>query len=45
MQNYGMDNRPNVLFSLNYMDIQYFINAFGSNNRVFNTTYIDAVGM
>jgi hypothetical protein len=46
MKNYGFENRPNILFCLNYLEIQYFINAVGNpNRRNFNMTYIDAVGM
>jgi hypothetical protein len=43
MAGYGYAYRQNVLFTINYQTIQYFINFFGS--RAGNYTYIDAIGM
>ena len=45
MVNYGYNYRSNVLFTINYKDIQYYINAMGMRkNPAINFTYIDAIG-
>lgn len=44
LQAYGTTYRPNILFTINYKDIQYYINAMGMRSTPINFTYIDAVG-
>jgi hypothetical protein len=45
MQAYGPSFRNKVLFTLNYKDIQYYINAMGMRTSPpINFTYIDAIG-
>ena len=45
MQAYGQIFRPYVVFTINYLNTQYYINAMGSQRSPpFNFTYIDAIG-
>lgn len=45
MSTYGPSYRSNVLFTVNYKDIQYYINAMGGTRSTpYNFTYIDAIG-
>lgn len=46
MATYGYTYRSSVLFTINYKDIQYYINAIGLGMRKtpINFTYIDAIG-
>lgn len=44
MQSYGQSFRNKVLFTINYKNVQYYINAMGMTNRAVNFTYIDAIG-
>lgn len=45
MTTYGYNYRSNVLFTINYKDIQYYINAMGMRTSPpINFTYIDAIG-
>lgn len=44
MQTYGLSFRSKVLFTINYKDIQYYINAMGMRSSPINFTYIDAIG-
>ena len=43
---YGISYRSNIVFTLNYKDIQYYINAMGMEKRQnpVDFTYIDAIG-
>jgi hypothetical protein len=45
INSYGIVLRNNVLFTINYKDIQYYINAMGMRTTPVNYTYIDAIGM
>lgn len=46
MAAYGATYRPQVLFTINYKDIQYYINAMGMRTSPpINFTYIDAIGL
>ncbi len=44
MKKYGNSFRSNVLFTINYKDVQYYINAMGMRTTPINFTYIDAIG-
>ena len=44
MQTYGSTYRNQVLFTINYKDVQYYINAVGMRSSAINFTYIDAIG-
>jgi len=44
MQEYGSSFRTSVLFTINYKEIQFYINAFGMRKTPINFTYIDAIG-
>lgn len=44
LQAYGPTYRSNILFTINYKDIQYYINAMGMRSTPVNFTYIDAIG-
>lgn len=44
IQAYGRYYRKQILFTINYRDIQYYINAMGMRKTPVNFTYIDAVG-
>ena len=44
MQTYGSTFRNRVLFTINYKDVQYYINAMGMRKTPVNFTYIDAIG-
>jgi hypothetical protein len=41
---YGISYRPNIVFTINYKDIQYYINAMGMRKTSIDFTYIDAIG-
>ena len=44
MTTYGPTYRNRILFTINYKDIQYYINAMGMRTSPINFTYIDAIG-
>lgn len=45
LQTYGSTYRNKILFTVNYRDIQYYINAMGgSRSTPYNFTFIDAIG-
>lgn len=44
MQTYGSAYRNKILFTINYRDVQYYINAVGMRTTPINFTYIDAIG-
>lgn len=44
LQAYGSSYRSNIVFTINYKDIQYYINAIGMRKTPINFTYIDAIG-
>ena len=44
IQAYGNAYRTKVLFTVNYKNVQYYINAITKTNRRVNFTYIDAIG-
>jgi hypothetical protein len=44
LQAYGSSYRSKILFTINYKDIQYYINAVGMRTTPVNFTYIDAIG-
>lgn len=45
-QNYGIGYRSSVLFTINYRNAQYYINAVGMRTSPpINFTYIDAIGV
>jgi hypothetical protein len=45
MQAYGPSYRNKILFTINYKDIQYYVNAVGMRTTPpINFTYIDAIG-
>jgi hypothetical protein len=44
MNTYGVTYRSSILFTINYADIQYYINAMGMRTSPINFTYIDAIG-
>jgi hypothetical protein len=44
LQAYGPTFRNKILFTINYAEIQYYINAFGMRKSPINFTYIDAIG-
>lgn len=44
MTSYGATYRSSILFTINYKDIQYYINAMGMRTSPINFTYIDAIG-
>ncbi len=44
MNAYGSDYRSSVLFTINYKNVQYYINAVGMRTIPINFTYIDAIG-
>jgi hypothetical protein len=44
MTAYGPTYRSSILFTINYKDIQYYINAMGMRISPINFTYIDAIG-
>ena len=46
IQAYGTGYRQQILFTINYKDVQYYINAMGmgTRNPPVNFTYIDAIG-
>lgn len=44
MNNYGTDNRDNMMFVISYKDVQYFTNAMSMRKTPINWTYIDAIG-
>ena len=45
LQAYGPSYRNKILFTINYKDIQYYINAVGMRTSPpVNFTYIDAIG-
>lgn len=45
MAAYGSDYRSKVVFTINYQNIQYYINALGMRTTPpINFTYIDAIG-
>lgn len=45
LQAYGPSYRNKILFTINYKDIQYYINAVGMRTSTpVNFTYIDAIG-
>lgn len=45
MTTYGQTYRNKVLFTINYKDIQYYLNAMGGTRSTpYNFTYIDAIG-
>jgi hypothetical protein len=44
METYGIQYRSNVLFTINYREVQYYINAMGMRTKPINFTYIDAIG-
>ena len=45
LQAYGPTYRNKILFTINYADIQYYINANGMRTSpAINFTYIDAIG-
>lgn len=44
MATYGSAFRNNILFTINYKDVQYYINAMGMRTSPINFTYIDAIG-
>lgn len=41
---YGISFRLNIVFTINYKDIQYYINAMGGRKTPVDFTYIDAIG-
>jgi hypothetical protein len=45
LQAYGPSFRNKILFTINYAEIQYYINAMGMRKSPpINFTYIDAIG-
>jgi hypothetical protein len=44
MTRYGNSFRSKILFTINYKNVQYYINAMGMRTRPINFTYIDAIG-
>ena len=45
MATYGYSYRNKILFTANYKDVQYYINAMGMRTTPpINFTYIDAIG-
>lgn len=44
MNAYGSEFRSSVLFTINYKNVQYYINAVGMRTAPINFTYIDAIG-
>jgi hypothetical protein len=44
LQAYGVSYRSKIIFTINYKDIQYYINAIGMRSTPVNFTYIDAIG-
>lgn len=44
IQAYGIAYRQQILFTINYKDVQYYINAMGMRKTPVNFTYIDAIG-
>ena len=41
---YGVSYRQKIVFTVNYKDIQYYINAMGMRQTPIDFTYIDAIG-
>lgn len=44
LQTYGASFRSNIVFTINYKDIQYYINAMVMRQTPIDFTYIDAIG-
>jgi len=46
MKTYGSAFRSSILFTINYKNVQYYINAMGMRTSPpINFTYIDAIGI
>lgn len=44
IQSYGTTYRQEILFTINYKSIDYYMNAMGMRKTPVNFTYIDAIG-
>ena len=45
LENYGIEHREKIVFTLNYRVAQYFINAIGERKTKVNYDYIDCIGV